>query len=414
MKRTMIDQPTIEDALRANINWFLNSGIMNPADGLWGVAERIATTAGNNAIEKIQTSFPAWTEYEGYSVIEQRRADCNFETAMLFLLAEKALCEKSYGKTAENILDFLYFKSGLLLRTNSDLPTGSWNWSHIMWGACIWFDDNAWNGIIQFLIAQAYPELDKKYSMRQWARLVAESMLDGFQRTMETYAANPAENWSDPRHQWLGDLKLPHWGALPCMLFALAFSETGDSKFTDAIKIYFTYLWENRDNFISSEITYALLSASFISRQIQDSFYNETATYFADKIVEKMDPSTGNLPAEHYEAPCGAHLADLIYTVNWALLGLHAYQSINPNPKYREGFEKLLTFIIEIQDRTSMTQYHGCWRGMYDLKLKTWGGGDRYEGGAGSIYSGWTNAPIAWVLAYELLGSSLCHFSHIA
>ena len=24
------------------------------------------------------------------------------------------------------------------------------------------------------------------------------------------------------------------------------------------------------------------------------------------------------------------------------------------------------------------------------------GGGDRYEGGANSIYSGWTNAPIAW------------------
>ena len=44
---------------------------------------------------------------------------------------------------------------------------------------------------------------------------------------------------------------------------------------------------------------------------------------------------------------------------------------------------------------------------MFDMNTGTWGGGDRYEGGAGSIYSGWTNAPIAIAFANEALGISL-------
>ena len=44
---------------------------------------------------------------------------------------------------------------------------------------------------------------------------------------------------------------------------------------------------------------------------------------------------------------------------------------------------------------------------MYDTKTGTWGGGDCYEGGSGSIYSGWTNAPVSIVFANELLGTSL-------
>lgn len=37
----------------------------------------------------------------------------------------------------------------------------------------------------------------------------------------------------------------------------------------------------------------------------------------------------------------------------------------------------------------------GSWQGMYDISLCRWAGGDRYEGGANSIYTGWTNTVIA-------------------
>ena len=47
---------------------------------------------------------------------------------------------------------------------------------------------------------------------------------------------------------------------------------------------------------------------------------------------------------------------------------------------------------------------------MYDLDRAAWGGGDCVEGGAGSIYSGWTNAPIATGMLLEIAGKSLLDF----
>ena len=74
---------------------------------------------------------------------------------------------------------------------------------------------------------------------------------------------------------------------------------------------------------------------------------------------------------------------------------------------YRDAFSKLLNLTLNIQDDSPEKQFAGCWRGMFDLESGTWGGGDCYEGGAGSIYSGWTNAPIAWTMAFEILKTSL-------
>ena len=44
-----------------NLAWFRNSGVMKPADGSWGVAERIALMERNEAADAILRSFPAWT-----------------------------------------------------------------------------------------------------------------------------------------------------------------------------------------------------------------------------------------------------------------------------------------------------------------------------------------------------------------
>ena len=107
----MDEQEKMKNSLLRNLNWFLNSGVMIPESGIWGVAERVAVTNGNEAIEVMKKSFPAWMQYDGYCVIEQRRADCNFETAYLFLLAGRALGETKYYDIAVNLLDYLYFRS---------------------------------------------------------------------------------------------------------------------------------------------------------------------------------------------------------------------------------------------------------------------------------------------------------------
>ena len=127
----------------------------------------------------------------------------------------------------------------------------------------------------------------------------------------------------------------------------------------------------------------------------------------ADRVLAKMDMTTGNVPSEWgKEAPTGTHLVDTIYTQNWVVTGLHMFLSIEKDEKYLTAFEKAMTLVIDIQDNSLEKYLKGCWRGMYDMNTKSWGGGNRYEGGAGSIYTGWTNAPISIVSALYTLENS--------
>lgn len=380
----------LKDAVEKNLQWFIHSGVMIPDNGLWGVAERLAVKHGNSALEKTLDAFPAWMDQGDSYVIEQRRADCNFQTAWLFLKADQLFPGKDYGTVGRNILDFLYFRSGLLERS-PDVPSpGNWNWSHIMRDNRLWFDDQSWCLHIQLKIADDFPELDQKYQISRWAYTLAASLYSAV-----TDKSNQA--------RWCGKLELPHWGALTAMALAQAATgETGE-KYTAFCREYF----ENLDCPNVSETAYALIGAVNCAKKLDFDFFIRHAEKYAGMIVDKIDPETGIPPSEHQrETPVGKHLADLIYTVNWAVLGLREYGLIAGN-KYAVHVENMTALLCKIQDRSENLHFNGCWRGMYDVRSGTWGGGDLFEGGGSSIYTGWTNAPISLTLLHEYLGSSL-------
>lgn len=395
-----MNKQVLIDALCANLNWFENSGVMVPDNGMWGVAERVSLKT-NPSMEKIYRSFPAWTESENCSIIEQRRSDCNFQAALLFLLASDTLKVKKYREIANNILDFLYFRSGMLNRFPSDNTiSGAWYWSHI--NRSVWFDDNSWNCCIPLLISEKYPELDRKYELKKWALTLADSIAAAYKTHFQIQEGFlPA---------WSGNLKLPHWGSLVCMALSKAYAVSPDPEYREVIDLYHTHLVANKDTFIASEQAYAMLGSTCCYSVFKDEKFKQTAEFFGDKLIKRMDPATGNLPAEHNEAPTGSHLVDTIYTVNWALLGFQNLHAVSGKVKYRTAFLNLLQLLVKIQDKSPENHVCGCWRGMYDLQAQTWGGGDCYEGGANSIYTGWTNAPVAFCIALELLGDSIIKF----
>lgn len=393
----------MKQALLKNLNWFEQSGVMLPNDGIWGVAERVAVAKNNEAIEKMYASFVAWTPHGDYSIIEQRRADCNFEASYLYLLAYEVFGDQKYLKIAANLLDFLYYRSGLLWRNEDQYPRGSWNWSHIKRSSDVYFDDEAWCVFLQLEIAKRYPEFEKKYNMKHWAMVLADELCSASIRVMR--ACRNEENWVDSEEKkWLGSLQLPHWGSLAVMAIARAYGEAPKQEYLDFLREYDAYLNEKPEQFNVSEFSYAMIGSCAAYRYTGLADFLTSARRFGDLVVGKMREN-GNIPAEHYEAPKGEHLVDTIYTANWALLGLQALSAIDE--KYTEAYKKLQSLIIRIQDRSSEPQFAGCWRGMFDMNQQTWGGGDRFEGGAGSIYTGWTNAPISWVFAMDLLNRNL-------
>ena len=158
------------------------------------------------------------------------------------------------------------------------------------------------------------------------------------------------------------------------MAFAFAYHENSKPEYLKVITKYHQYLWKEKDSFIVSEDAYALIGATLAASLTNDSTAKKVSDYFAEKLLSKMNMQTGSIPAEYYEAPVGSHLVDMIYTVNWALLGMQIKASMENSAKYRDAFESLLKLVIDIQDNNREKQFAGCWRGMFDLESNAWGG----------------------------------------
>ncbi len=399
----------IKRAVLANLAWFRHSGVMDPADGSWGVGERVAVTGGNSAIEEMLSSFPAWSMKDGYCIIEQRRADCNFQTLLLFLLASRSVGGVAERETARRILEYLYCRSGLLFSKDAGkVPAGAWQWSHIKQTPVVYFDDEAWCVLIQLALTRLAPEWAAEFHCRERALQLAGALCTAMYRSFGHPHPEFPERWSDPEAVWLGDLRQPHWGSLGCMALAAAYREEPREEWREEVRRYCRFVDEQLASWDVSELCYGLIGAAFAAGCMGDCVFAEYTGRLETALLHRQDPETGNFPSEHEsEAPVGPDKVDTIYTVNWALLALECAAAITGNKATTAARDRLMTLLLEIQDTTPAPQFAGCWRGMYDLTAGGWGGGDRYEGGAGSIYTGWTNAPIAIGLLLAVDGRSL-------
>ena len=356
-----------DNSLKKSLDWFLNSGVM-PQQGINGIAERIVLTENNPALAKIKEMFPNTTEFNDHWIVENRRADCCFETALLFLLAAEYFNNREYRQVGENILAFLFEKS--------DLRRGDfWNWFTPCERCSFWFDDNGWVAAIEIFIGKRYPELDEKYHLQEHGKKAAIRMGEAILRILDS--KEPIQHGKWPEKEFAGEPRQPHWGTPVCVALILAGEiETAREYHRRGFKEF----WHN---FGLSEWTYALISSAFGAATGDEFFKEQSQEIYRYLKAHEVD---GILPSEHCEAPSGTQLADLIYTLNWYLAGLYLL------PNARKDFEKLRDFMISIQNPD------GSWQGMYDISCRTWAGGDLYEGGANSLYTGWTNTVIAMAM----------------
>ncbi len=407
--------PTV---VRRNLRWFQRSGVMRPADGFWGVAERLAITTGNVAADHMRREFPCFTPLrDGVVAMEHRRADCGFEVAFLFDLAAEALDRPGLRTVADNLLGFLLERSHLRQTDPNDPAYGLWGWASPIMLRKYWTDDNAWVIVLLFkLAARGRPEL--KPLAVQAARTLHRHLGEYFARLARHGRDMPVETCADIP---LSGLKRnPHWLGLACMALAHAAVADPETPYGEVIEAYFATVLDGPPRWdvqyamspatgrawSLSEFAYLGLSAAVVAAACPRSRAGEVAAA-AGQVLLAHQQADGHFPAEHVEAPVAPHLADLIYTDNWAVLAFQHLYRLTGEAAYADAARASLRFLAAIQDRSGDPLFEGCWRGMYDTRAGAWGGGDCYEGGANSIYSGWTNAPIAWAFLFAQTPASL-------
>ncbi len=408
----------LETAVKKTIDWFLHSGIMRPNDGFWGVAERIADIGSNEAKKKIDQFFPQQTRIDANTVVlEHRRADCTFETALMFDLAAEYFKDNSYREVAENLVTFLLNRSGMRVVDPDSKVWNLWRWSmqNSEAGNKIWTDDNAWVVIFSLVLARRSHGILRETGLST-ARALHHQLLPYFDFI--------EKNGRDAKYEEAttdGIQLNPHWIGLATLALAFADHAQGPRNYYNIVnKYYGTVLdgpqaWDTDSqcktdsgvDWAISEYAYLTFITPLVAKVYGDPRIMETAEKAAHVLLENQQPD-GHFTSNHFEAPEGDHFVDLIYTQNWATLGfLHMAELLPGKPEYRAAFEKSARLLIDIQDSESNPVFKGCWRGMYDCQTGGWGGGNKFEGGHGSIYSGWTNAPISTAFLLELTGSTL-------
>lgn len=399
-------------AVSQNLTWFSKSGVMRPADGFWGVAERLACIEGNEAADRMLASFPCYSRVgEGVVAMEHRRPDCCLQTAWLFDLAADALNRPALRQVTESLLDYMTQRSHLRQRDAKRDALGLWGWSNPINATTHYTDDNAWAVMLLLKLAAR-----NRPALKPLALQTARTM----HRHVKTYLERLAQiGWDgegapDAGIPMAGLLVNPHWIGLACMALAHAAAADPQHDYRDVIDAYFPLALKGPPrsqrvhrpapglsrHWPFSEYAYLALAASVVAHQFPDGPAGAVAREAGGELLRSQHPD-GHFPAEHGEAPAAPHLADLIYTENWAVLALQHLQAWSGEPAYARAAEKSLRFLAGIQDPLDDPRFRGCWRGMFDTQAGAWGGGDHFEGGANSIYSGWTNAPIAWAFLFN-------------
>jgi len=105
----------------------------------------------------------------------------------------------------------------------------------------------------------------------------------------------------------------------------------------------------------------------------------------------------------------GDPLADLLYTTNFAFLGLHEAAAATGERLYRRANDKLAEFLCRIQARSEKhRELDGAWFRAFDFRRwESWASNADLGWGAWSIEAGWTQAWITSVFAMRLRKTSL-------
>ncbi|NQU22710.1 MAG: hypothetical protein HQ567_15645 [Candidatus Nealsonbacteria bacterium] len=371
-----------------------------------------------------------------------RRGDCTGESAMAIALAGKVFGDPQMSKIAENLLDFWYFTSDACKRERGDPNHGAygliaWGITTPAWYTANYGDDNARLLMGSWATAALTGEdrWDEPMMRCLLANLRTTGQL-GFRGGRIDVPALGKQGWEPFFRREIVN-PWPHYEAYLWACYLWAYQQTGYELFyqraESALRLtmeQYTDGWR-WTNGLAQEKARILLPLAWLVRVKDTPEHRAWLRKAFDGLVALQQPCGAireelGLPGRGSYAPPASNEAyggneasliqrdgdpvcDLLYTTNFALLGLHEAAAATGDKQMIAAENKLAEFLCRIQVRSRrQPSLDGGWFRAFDYRRwEHWASNADAGWGAWAIESGWTQGWITAVLAMREMDTSL-------
>jgi hypothetical protein len=372
------------------------------------------------------------------------RADCVGETAMVLALAGRQ-------PVAANLVDFLVRSK---MANGSRLDPANVAYGLLGWneaaryyknedGYDVYYgDDNA--RCLLGVLATAAITGETRWQHRVWLAILADFRLIGtlgHQKSRYDQEPLARDGW---RHYHDSPIVLHdmNYQAYPWALFLWAYAKTAYQPFLDRCEkgirssvAAYPNQWRWSNSITSQQARFLLPLAwlirvhdtaetrSWLRRVAQDLLAHQDAS---GAIAEWTGPAgTGiQMPPTSNEKYGGGEgtliqengdpATDLLYTMNFAFIGLHEAYAATGEAFYKEAADRIARFLVRAQVHSDVhPQFHGAWYRAFDFKSwDYWASNSDSGWGAWCTETGWSQSWISTVFSLRLGNQSLWDVLH--
>jgi hypothetical protein len=372
------------------------------------------------------------------------RSDCNTESAMVLAMHARTGGDKASENIAKNLLDWVYFNSGICKGVRGD-PTHP-SFGHIAWGdvSPAWLvgnygDDDA--RCILATIAASAAVKDERWNEHVLRSLLANLRTTGkFGFRGDRIDVPALEQYGWKHFQDAATVNYsPHFEAYLWACNLWAYARTKEPAFLEKTKTAigmtmaaYPDKWRWGDNIERSRM---LLPLAWLVRVEDTAEHRQWIQTVAGDLL-KNQVECGAIQ-EHYAHAGGGHFqipksneaygtgetpliqangdpaCDQLYTTGFALLALREAVGATGDPKLREAEDKLAEFLCRVQVRSEKLPWlDGTWFRAFDFKKwDYWSSSADAGWGAWSVEAGWAQAWTAATLALRMERTTLWDFT---
>ena len=449
-------------ALQRGAEWYQKSGLLvdpswlarydlpsnqGPATPDWPDGHRAGPGAargkasGDGSLGLLE-GFRSKIYYDGsQSVLWWRRADNHGESAGALALAGSVLKQSEFTRIGSNLADWLTGQSVLYRGVFADpkhpaFGLAGWNDVPRYFGGAngydqLWGDDNAraWLGLLRTGAALGTDRFDERLAQQ----LLAMMRLTGRKGFAVPYLEMPAlarDGWERHFTGASEDLS-PHYQAYmqACLLWGAkaagsSLFRTRAAKGVRRMMEVYPQGWSATNDQFNQERARMLLPLAWLVRLEDTPEHREWLRRVATDLTGDMD-SSGAILTKIKQGPAtneaygtgettliqseGDPNADLLYTMNFALVGLHEAAAGTGEALYRDAEEKIVRFFCRVQVKSdAWPQLDGGWfRGFDYRRWEYWGSDADIGWSLYSMETGWISGEVLSVLALRQMKTSL-------